>query len=74
MKNNYLKKALSVIMTAAFVVSAIPVTATVSQAADETTVLSTALANYDFDDFSASGDTALTDGDRTITLEENHHL
>ena len=69
MKNNFLKKALSVIMTAAFVVSAIPVTATVSQAADETTVLSTALANYDFDDFSASGDTALTDGDRTITLE-----
>ena len=69
MKNNFLKKALSVIMTAAFVVSAIPVTATVSQAADETIVLSTALANYDFDDFSASGDTALTDGDRTITLE-----
>ena len=35
----------------------------------EETVVSTALANYDFAEFSASDDSTLTDGSRTITLE-----
>ncbi|MEY8515807.1 Ig-like domain-containing protein [Lachnospiraceae bacterium 29-84] len=74
MKRKYLKTALSIVMAAAMAFTSVPVnlvSAAQQGTASEregTPVLDTAIAVYDFDSFTAEGDT-LKDATRTITLE-----
>ncbi len=67
-EKDYLKKAFITLMTAAIVVSGIPVVPATSAKAAETAVLSAAIANYDFKDYTANGD-SLEGDSGTITLE-----
>ena len=83
MKGKLFKTGISMLLASAMMITSIPATSLAAAApkagdpgvsgvsGDATPILDTALANYDFNDFSvAAGDAGkLTDGTREITLE-----
>lgn len=69
-KQLWLKRGLSMLMTAAMVFTSVPAATMVHAAEGEpASVLATALATYDFNDFSAGEGDVLTDGTRNLTIE-----
>ena len=76
MKGKHLwKKGTALLLTLGMLSTSVPVTTFAEEAAGDgdaasDSIVATALANYDFNDFTVSEDgNSLTDGARTVTLE-----
>lgn len=72
-KKQLLKAGLSVLLASAMMITSVPATsqaAEVEPLAENTPILDTALANYDFSQYTANADGNLAYGDKVITLEE----